>query len=941
MKPFLKYVAEDLKDRYGNDLSRLMVVFPNRRASLFMNEYLVEDAGATLWAPQYSSIADLFLRMSDLRPVDAIEAVCRLYRIFCRVTERVDGKDETLDVFYGWGERMVADFDDVDKHMADARQLFSNVHALAGLESNDFLTEEQRRAVEHFFGTHPDDMDALRRAFQALWEKMYDIYSAFRTELAADGLGTEGQILRHVAERLKAGDDSVTARLQQAQTFVFVGFNVLNEVELALFRRLKKDGRALFYWDYDEYYIGGDKVAEGCVANHEAGSFLRKNLAEFPNALTDERAFRNFIPKDGGKKDIELVSSPSDNAQARCVVDWLRNEDNLDASDEKRTAVVLCNEMLLQPVLHSLPETVKAVNVTKGYPLSHTEAFTFVDKRLGELLREGAKEGRADHAAVLQQLADDITTTLYDKPAETISGPRAEVFRTLHNEAFFQTYKMVVRFHRLVTEGFLKVEDTTLRRLVKAVLKLTTVPFHGEPAEGVQVMGVLETRNLDFEHIVMLSVNEGDMPRVAQDNSFIPHFLRVAYGLTTPQHQTALFAYHFYRLLSRARKVRLVYNNATDGTRKKEPSRFISQMLVEARHLRPRHYAIASAPSVPTALPSDIKKPKNMAEQFGKMSPTALKTYFKCQRMFHYKYILRLPEPQKDDGIISANHFGSVFHGAAELIYGDFKGRQITSDDLLSLSRDDSRLNGYIRESFEQVSKDNREKNEKEVAYTDLVAGIIRAYLRKMLVNDAKIAPLRIIALERPKSYVTLRVHAGGKEHEVKIGGVIDRLDTLVRGGQEVVRVVDYKTGTMRAYNPKDDAAAIEVLFDTEKGNSQPLDVFQTFIYGLAVQEMAASHDAATADVQPFKGRGIVPALYYTREAGKDNAKVENGYLVADNFAEGDTAQRFRERLTALVEEIFDERRPFAAPTKKQQDAHCERCPYRPLCYLGEGERQA
>ena len=937
MKPFLKYVAEDLKDRYGNDLSRLMVVFPNRRASLFMNEYLVEDTGATLWSPQYSSIADLFLRMSDLRPVDTIEAVCRLYRIFCLRAGREDGKDDTLDLFYGWGERMVADFDDVDKHLADARQLFSNVHALTELESNDFLTDEQRLAVEHFFGVAPDDMDALRRAFRALWEKMYDIYSDFRTELAADGLGTEGQILRHVAERLKAGDESVTARLQQAQTFVFVGFNVLNEVELALFRRLKKDGRALFYWDYDAYYIGGDRVGEGCVANHEAGTFLRKNLAEFPNALTDESAFRNFVPQDGKAMDIELVSSPSDNAQARSVADWLRNEDNLDATDEKRTAVVLCNEMLLQPVLHSLPENVKAVNVTKGYPLSHTEAFTFVDKRLGELLRDGAQKGKSDHAAVLQRLAEDLTEALFDKPANTAGGPREEIFRTLHNEALFLTYKTIVRFHRLVTEGYLKVEDTTLRRLVKAVLKLTTVPFHGEPAEGVQVMGVLETRNLDFEHVVMLSVNEGDMPRVAQDNSFIPHFLRVAYGLTTPQHQTALFAYHFYRLLSRAGRVRLVYNNATDGTRKKEPSRFISQLLVEAHHLRPRHYAISSAPSVPTALPSDIRKPKGMAERFGTMSPTALKTYFKCQRMFHYKYILRLPEPQKDEGLISANHFGSVFHKAAELIYKDFNGRQITQSDLESLSRDDKRLNGYIRQSFEDVAKDNRKHYEKEVEYTDLVAGIIRTYLRKMLENDAKIAPLRIIALERDKSYVTLRVSAGGKAHEVKIGGIIDRLDTLVREGQEVVRVVDYKTGTMRAYNPKDDAAAVEDLFDTEKGNSQPMDVFQTFIYGLAVEEMAASSDAATADIKPLDGRGIVPALYYTREAGKDSAKVENGYLVADNFAEGDTAQRFRERLTALVEDIFDESRPFAAPTKKQQDAHCERCPYRPLCYLGEG----
>lgn len=941
MKPFLKYVAEDLKQRYGNDLSRLMVVFPNRRASLFMNEYLVEGSGETLWAPQYSSIADLFLRMSDLRPVDKIEAVCRLYRIFCSATGREDGKDDTLDLFYGWGERMVADFDDVDKHLADARQLFSNVHDLTQLESNDFLTDEQRSAVEHFFGVAPDDMDALRRAFLALWEKMYDIYAAFRKELADNGLGTEGQILRHVAERLMAGDETVMHRLQQAETFVFVGFNVLNEVELALFRRLKKDGRALFYWDYDAYYIGGDRAGEGCVANHEAGIFLRRNLAEFPNALTDERAFHNFIPEDSEEKDIELVASPSDNAQARSVAEWLRDSDNLDADDEKRTAVVLCNEMLLQPVLHSLPETVKAVNVTKGYPLSHTEAFAFVDKRLGELLREDVKTGKSDHADVLQRVAEDLTEALFDKPAETTDASREDIFRTLHSEALFQTYKTVVRFQRLVTEGYLNVEDTTLRRLVKAVLKLTTVPFHGEPAEGVQVMGVLETRNLDFEHVVMLSVNEGDMPRVAQDNSFIPHFLRVAYGLTTPQHQTAIFAYYFYRLLSRARKVRLVYNNATDGTRKKEPSRFISQMLVEARHLRPRHYAIKSAPSVPTALPSDIEKPKGMADRFDKMSPTALKTYFKCQRMFHFKYILRLPEPQQDEGIISANQFGSVFHSAAELIYKDFNGRQVTQEDLISLSRDDNRLNDYICRGFDAVAEDNRKHNEKEVVYTDLVAGIIREYLKKMLNNDAEIAPLRIIALEREKSYVTLTVSAGGNTRQVKIGGVIDRLDTLVHKGREVVRVVDYKTGTMRAYNPKDDAAAVEDLFDSEKGNSQPLDVFQTFIYGLAVEEMAASNDAATADIRPLNGRGIVPALYYTREAGKNNAKMDHGYLVADQFAKDGTAQRFRERLTALVEEIFDERRPFAAPTKKQQDAHCERCPFRPLCYLGEGERQA
>ena len=931
MKPFLQYVADDLQARYGNDFSRLMVVFPNRRASLFLNEYLVSNSGESLWAPQYSSIRDLFLQMSPLQPVDTIEAVCRLYRIFCRETGQTN---ETLDLFYGWGERLIADFDDVDKHMVDAQQLFSNVHDLTLLDSNEFLTEEQRLAVEHFFGTHPDDMDAIRRAFQALWEKMYAIYSSFRNELAAEGLGTEGQIMRTVAERLKAGDESLTGRLQQVETFVFVGFNVLGEVEQTLFRHLKQEGRALFYWDYDDYYIHADKAPEGCVANHEAGLFLRKNLAEFPNALTDESAFHNFCTE----KDVELLSASSDNAQARSVVGWLR--ENL-TTDEKRTAVVLCNETLLQPVLHSLPENVQSVNVTKGYPLSHTAAFNYVDKRLSELLREDVTQGKSDHAAVLQQLAEDLTTALFEKPEYTNGSPHEEIFRELHNEAYFQTYKTVERFHRLVQTGFLDVEDTTLRRLVKAVLRLTTVPFHGEPAEGVQVMGVLETRNLDFENIVMLSVNEGDMPRRAQDNSFIPHFLREAYGLTTSQHQTAIFAYYFYRLLSRAKKVRLVYNNATAGLKKNEASRFITQLLVEAHHIHPRHLTIKTTPKVPPTIPQDIKKPAHMAELFKsqfkeKLSPSALKTYFRCQRLFFYKYILRLPEPKKDEGIISATNFGSVFHRTAELIYGDFQGKPITKEALLSLSKDNVRLEKYIKRSFADVSEENKDKNEKEVAYTDFIGDIIKTYIKKLLVRDAEIAPLRIIGLEREHSYVTLRVNIGGTDCDVKIGGTIDRLDTLVRDGQEVVRVVDYKTGKINEYTNKDKDCAVEDLFDTTRSN-QPVDVFQTFIYGLAVDEMAKSNDASAADIRPLSGRSIVPSIYYTREGGKEKSKLENGYLVADNFCKGDTAQQFRESLTDLVEEIFDESIPFEAPAKEQQNSYCDKCAFRALCYLLEG----
>ena len=949
MESFLKLVAADLYSRKDGRLARTAVVFPNKRAGLFFNEHLTRQSDRPVWSPAYLSISELFRSLSDREVGDPVKLVCELYKVFRAETRST----ETLDDFYFWGELLLSDFDDADKNMVDTARLFTNLQDLRALMNDyTFMDEEQEAAIRQFFQNFSiERRTALKERFISMWDVLGNIYNGFRNALEAQNLAYEGMLYREVIERLDT--DALPY-----ETYVFVGFNVLNKVERELFRRLQDAGKAIFYWDYDEFYLN--------VGHHEAGEFIKRNLKDFPSPLPSS-LFR-VLDK---PKEIRYIASPTENAQARYLPQWVR--ENL-TEHEKETAVVLCNENLLQPVLHSLPEEVKHVNVTMGFPLAQTPVYSYLTALL-ELQIQGynPKNGRYAFDRVTAVLKHPYTRRLtpeaerlereltennrfYPLPSElkkdefltrlftpvgggnrgladylsealqqvailyrrTTEQEKDEAFDQLYRESLFKAYTTVNRFRTLVEEGELDVHPETFRRLLVKVLSATNIPFHGEPAIGMQVMGLLETRNLDFRHLVMLSVNEGQLPKSGGDSSFIPYNLRKAFGMTTIDHKIAVYAYYFYRLMQRAERVTLMYNNSSDGLNRGEWSRFMLQFLIEWQHpiVRQTLEAGQSPQDGTTILIPKTERVMDRLRQVydlrrnpkAKFSPSALNNYLDCTLKFYFKYVAGLKAPDEVSAEIDSATFGSIFHRAAECIYRDLtaRGDVIRREDIERLLANNGlRIEAYVDSAFKELFFHIPEDEKPEYNGTQLInSAVIVRYLRQLLEHDLRYAPFTFVGSETTVDEV-VGIRTREEEIPSRIGGNIDRMDCK----DGTLRIVDYKTGGS-ADTPPDVAS----LFVPAKTRSNY--VFQTFLY-------AAVMSRRRPELK------IAPSLLYIHRAASEDYSPIVCLAPARGQREPVTDFRryepdFREELRKLLEEIFNPEIPFRQTEIEEKCAYCD-----------------
>ncbi len=911
MKSFLEYVAADLLSKYGTDLSHIAVVFPNKRASLFLNEHLARLAGKPLWSPAYITISDLFRNHSALKVADPIKLVCDLYKCFTRCT----GIDETLDHFYGWGQLLLADFDDLDKNMAPADKVFANLRDIHELDDVSYLTDEQREMIRRFFSNFSDDHNSeLKQRFLRLWSHIGDIYETYNQELTRQQLAYEGALYRRVAT-----DETVQFRYD---TYIFVGFNLLQQVEQALFRRLKQEGRARFYWDFDEYYLG----------KNEAGHYIAQYLSEFPNEMDihQQEIYANFARQ----KQIRYISAPTENIQARYISQWLNDE---RIRGGRRTAIVLCDESLLPTVIHCLPEAVEKVNVTTGYPLGQTAIASLItqlfnlhiygrSKMTGRyqprLLRALNQHPYAQYLT-LDNIPDNILPWLRDtvrQIALSIGEPDA-----LTQESLFRAYTLLNRISELSESGDLQVDITILQRLVSQMIQSTTIPFHGEPAEGIQVMGVLETRNIDFDHVVLLSCNEGNMPRGVNDTSFIPYSIRKAYGLTTIDHKVAIYAYYFHRLLQRASDITLVYNNATNDGQTGEMSRFMLQLMVESGH-PVTFQTLKAGQGISHRSPQAIEKTEavmqilrqRFSQEQGGISPTAISNYLRCQLRFFYRYVSNLMEPDdNEDDLIDNRIFGNIFHLSAQTVYERLKaltGNHITAlaiDDLLKGTEAEQAVDAAIKSELFQIKDPSRPMPPLDGLQLINREVIIR-YVRQLLETDRRLTPFTILGLEKR---VDMPCTIGGKLQTV-IGGYIDRLDQVTDPGtgEPRIRVVDYKTGGYRLKALPD----IEAVFDPQNIKNHSDYYLQAFLYSHIVRQEHAAENIP-----------VSPALLFIQHAGADDydptlclgkEPVRDIATVSDSFMQ---------LLDNKLDEIFDPAQSFT-PTDDRK--RCDTCPYAVLC---------
>ena len=638
MKPFLYQVASLFYSEYGAEVSRLAFVFPNRRTGLFFQKYLSEVSEKPLFSPTILTINDLFVQLSGKQAADRISMLFKLYDIYLRHS----GSSETFDEFLYWGEMLLNDFDDIDKYMADARMLFTNVTDLREIENDfSFLSPEQIAAIRTFWSSfYPKGDTPNQEQFLAVWQILYALYTDLREALATEGKGYEGMIFREVVEQMEKDE---CCDLPYTKV-VFVGLNALSVAEERFLSGLQKRGIADFYWDY-----ASPKVTD---PDNKASYFVERNLRQFPSQLI-ENGQLTIDNEDDDKKKIEVIGIPSGIGQAKqvcSILNELCKEEEMSAEEALRTAVILPDEHLLIPVLNAIPEQIKRINVTMGYPLAGTPVASlmeyilalqknirYVDRRpvfyfrdvlpilnhryisttspevVSNLVKNISENNKIyisyddlnktpllsilfTPVTAVETFSDYLINVLQElnkaveggklkvesvnsdtEPLSTFNSQLSTI-NDIEQEFIFHYFATVNRMKEVMREANVEMKIDTYFRLLKRVTDTITIPFHGEPLSGLQIMGVLETRALDFDRLIILSMNEGIFPLRKAANSFIPYNLRRGFGLPTYEHQDSVWAYHFYRLIYRASHVSLLYDTRSNGLQTGEVSRFVYQL---------------------------------------------------------------------------------------------------------------------------------------------------------------------------------------------------------------------------------------------------------------------------------------------------------------------------------------------------------------------------
>lgn len=1021
MKGFLEEVAADLYARYGEGLSERAVLFPSRRARLFFVDALAHIAGRPMWQPGWTTIDDLMTEISGLHAGDRVRLITELYKVYSEY------HDEPFDKFYFWGDMLLTDFDTIDKYLIDAQMLFRNISEIKEIEADiSYLTPAQLRILAFWSSLGEEaDLSEEKRRFLAIWRTLGPVYRRFRERLASLGIAYNGMVQRAAADRIREGGFA----FPEPRRYVVAGFNALSECEKRLFGFLATAAETDFYWDYDSYYKDDPGQEAGMFVRSNLAQFPPRaelphdnmrgvkeitSVAAVSNAvqckyaaailadLARRRRAEAAVERDGTplRKPEAVVGpdgTPARQGAAGTQAEPLPGGKALpDAAVVqggemppgpgappytgtgkiapgmapvlgKETAVVLTDENLLLPLLYALPADIGRVNVTMGFPLRQSLAYTFVE-RLVELQNHRRRKGggctfyHADVAGILAhpyvaECDAVLTRTLHEEivrdrrisvdaawlgrnellkrifaPAATwheLSDYMLDVVAAVARQPYEgDDARQRVEFLAVIAEQVTKlrnsldecdIEFTTevYTSLLRRHLQTLRIPFEGEPLEGIQIMGILETRNLDFENVVILSMNDDNFPgnRVAQA-SFIPYNLRAAYELPTPEHHEGVYAYYFYRLIQRAKTVHMLYCSHADDKSTGEPSRYIYQLDYESG-FDVRKVEVGVDVNLAGTAPIEVAKDEEVlarlerfvdAQSPATLSPTAFFRYVACPLRFYFHSIARL---EADDGIseeVDAPMFGTILHAAVQMLYARIVGEAHPGETLRAMVR-----TGEVAQAVETAINENYLQDEHASAgdYSGnllLVKDIVTRYLRGgVMPYDAAHDAFAVSGLEESVAY-PFRFRTGGRDREMKFAGIADRIDTLDDGA---LRVVDYKTGA-----PHLEFDGVESLF-TGTGKQRLSNILQTLLYAMILHHT--------------RGRDVEPALYYVRNMNRPDysPQLDDKELGVRGARYTHYRERFEELLRGQLAELYDP----AVPFRQCEDADtCKYCDFNVIC---------
>lgn len=995
MREFLQTVAKHYFDqipitangtRDYLEMTDWMFIFPNRRAGMFFCQHLCKlNEDKPMLAPKCLTIGDLFGLFSDFRIADRTELLFRLYRIQNEVRRQQNASAEVgrFDNFIFWGEMMLRDFDEVDKYLVEADQLFFNVKDQQELKERFDIDEETKKIINTFW-SHVRGKDvktgAATESFVQTWEVLYEIYSRFRQQLRSENLAYEGMRQRDVVEKLHfADEEELIGRLPKR--IVLVGITAINKAERELLLWLKSKGILECCWDYAD-------------SNVRDISFIQENLKDFGNVLSDEESKAGIIPVT--EKKLSRMAVPSGVGQATEAARILKKWGNTDA---RHTAIVLPDEHLLDSMLYNLPKDIEDYNVTMGYSLKSTPVATLVEALIflqGNVRWDAQKNeltfyhkavlALLSHAFLLEidldkcsSLRKDINrNSMYQVPQSKLRGSEILelIFRkenpidylrsilnyllckfkaeaTDEDEALTQSkiepglfdeeYKDKHILNRECLIAYLSVldklevelrsfnqiqmDDVSLLHLIQKLALGISISFSGEPLQGMQIMGVLETRALDFDRMIILSMNEGVMPAKPAHNSFIPHSLRQAFGLPTQIYKDLVFAYHFYRLISRASEVVFLYDCRADGMQTGEQSRYLLQLeylagvkfnnLEVESHFKTHHEQPIEIQKTPEVLKllNDFRKDGQRM-----LSASSLKTYIACPLQFYFANVQHLSTENEIDEEMDDIRFGDILHASLETFFRPMEGKMVMDDVLRKAIADKDLILNLVKEQYKKTYMCAPTNG-----YQQLVCSLIESNIKSVLEYDRSKTPFYYI-----KGEATCEINYEiTPDLTVRLVAVYDRLDIRHNAdGTNTLRIIDYKTGSPKQ-NGNDDKIKVKdvtKIFDAKMQCSD--EAFQVLFYGLMLNQITPE-DKIRLHLSPLNEYNVYqhlePNLYFTRSLL--NVNSENETRVLEDFEPHRSI--IEEQIKQLIQRIFDPTEPFR---QTEDPSHCKYCKFIDIC---------
>ena len=945
MNTFLDEVAHDIYLNHGKELHRVRLIFANKRAGLFFREKLTKHITGTSFTPEILSLKDYVLQQSCYSEANNILLIHRLYKIF----KSIRLADESFDKFFFWGKMLLKDFDELDKFCIDPRLLFLNIKRQKELDFGlSYLDQNQIKLIKQFWENFGEKNAKYHHQFIKIWNILHDVYEAFNASLLKDSLTYEGKMYRMLAQEF----ESNTRPIDDKQVH-FIGFNALNKAEEKILKWFVLNKESKIYWDIDYYYI--DKT------HNKAGMFFRKYMSDkvFSKTFPQKKKY-HFKPSQ-----INTFACPGPVSQVKELGAKLKSLLKEPGLSLDQVLIVLCDEQLLLPTLNSLPESVQKINVTMGVSIKHSSIYALIDGliRLYEnsiITPTQEIEFYYKHVVFLLQhpfvyrldkgmahqlmnkiikynlvrfkidelITDNCLKSFFPNITEVsaLIAHLQEILHLIHNSDNSKsklenefTYTLIQELNQLeevITKEEVNLDIKGFAKIFSHVAESLSAPFSGEPLEGMQVMGMLETRNLDFDYVFILSVNEDYLPLGNKKGSFIPYNIRKAFELPTINDQDAIYSYIFYRSIQRASHVNLFYVSGRSNEYKGEPSRHILQIKYESG-FQFKENILHGELGFSTVKPLSIKTTKTSIELLNpyligekQLSPSAINTYFNCKLQFYFRYAYKLYEQEEIEEDINAMLFGNILHNTMELLYKPHIGKIIDEELLKELLTEVSK---NLKLAYKKTLNISEAKEFDYRGQHKVVREAVMSYVQKLLKKDMEYAPFFLHTVEAGKKEgysLTVKTHKGNK---IILGGTLDRVDEK----NNLVRVIDYKTGkdNLRFKN-------MASLFDTED-DKRNKTAFQTLFYAWLFEK---KNPHLTQKIKPIVLK--VSQLFEDNFDGSlemgENRKYEKLQDVRSYLTD------FENYLTQTLSNIFDGSETFS---QTKDEKKCQLCAYKNVCH--------